>query len=193
MPLLFLLIFIAVPIVEIVLLIQVGQILGWIPTILIVILTAVVGTTLLRQQGFGVMARAAEALAEGRMPVEHVLEGACLLVAGAFLLTPGLLTDTVGFLLLVPPIRVAVAKGVLSRLLKSGYVHVQTAGGRPGAAGGARADGDNDPRARSGSFRSQTRTHRGTAGGPVIEGDYERVDEDDDNLGDGGKDRHGGR
>ena len=84
MPLLLLLLFIAVPLAEIAILIKVGQHIGLLWTVLIVIATAVIGTTLLRAQGFGVMARASEALAAGRMPVETVIEGLFLLISGAF-------------------------------------------------------------------------------------------------------------
>lgn len=164
MPLLLLLLFIAVPLAEIAILVKVGQQIGLLWTILIVVLTAVIGTSLLRTQGFGVMARASEALASGKMPVEPVIEGLFLLVAGAFLLTPGLITDTVGFLLLVPFIRMAVAKWALNRLLKSGAVHVSGFGGRRDA-GTERPDEERE------AYRPPP------PGGPVIDGDYERVDE----------------
>lgn len=173
MPLLILFTFIAVPIAEIALLIWVGQYIGWLPTILLVILTAIIGTTLLRQQGFGVMARASEAIAAGRMPVEHVIEGMCLLVAGAFLITPGLITDTVGFLLLIPGIRIVVARFMLDRLLKSGMVHVSTSMGRGGHRAGVRLEEDEDIEE---VFR---RPPQRPGDGPIIEGDYERMDEED--------------
>lgn len=164
MPLLLLLAFIAVPLAEIALLVKVGQYIGLLWTILIVILTAVIGTTLLRQQGFGVLARATEALEAGRMPVETVIEGLFLLISGAFLLTPGLLTDTVGFLFLIPPIRMRVAKWTLKKLLASGAVHVSGFGMR-GGGGQAPTDEPDDRRA----------PPRGS--GTVIEGEFERVDE----------------
>lgn len=164
MPFLILLLFIAVPLAEIALLVKVGQHIGLLWTILIVIGTAVIGTTLLRTQGFGVMARASEALSAGRMPVETVIEGLFLLIAGAFLLTPGLITDTVGFLLLVPFIRMAVAKWTLQKILKSGAIHV--AGFRTSRTTQGGREGDEEP-----EFRS--RHHDGT----VIEGEFERVDE----------------
>lgn len=164
MPFILLIAFIAVPLAEIALLVKVGQHIGLLWTILIVILTAVIGTTLLRQQGFGVLSRATEALAAGRMPVETVIEGLFLLISGAFLLTPGLLTDTVGFLFLVPPIRMAIAKWTLKKLLASGAVHV-SGFGMSGSAGQDPADEPDDRRP----------PPRGS--GTVIEGDYERVDE----------------
>lgn len=163
MPLLLLLLFVAVPLAEIAILVKVGQLIGLLWTILIVILTAVIGTTLLRIQGFGVLSRAAEALSDGRMPVEPVIEGVCLLVAGAFLLTPGLLTDTVGFLLLVPPIRIAVARWTLNRLLKSGAARVSVfrSSRRPKEPPDGRHADD---------FSASPK-------GPVIDGEYRRIDE----------------
>jgi len=164
-PLLILLLFIAVPLAEIAILVKVGQQIGLLWTILIVILTAVIGTSLLRAQGFGVMARASEALASGKMPVEPVIEGLFLLIAGAFLLTPGLITDTVGFLLLIPIIRMAVARWTLHRLLKSGALHVSGLGGGAGPQSESPQDGGKP----SGHAPSD---------GPVIDGDFERLDED---------------
>lgn len=168
MPFLFLLLFIIVPLAEIALLIQVGQYIGWLPTILIVILTAVVGTALLRQQGFGVMARVAEALADGKMPVAPVIEGLCLIVAGAFLLTPGLITDATGFLLLIPVVRIALAKSVLQWVLKSGNVNVYTERTQHRSS------------AEAGGFEEPFEDGRRGGGGQVIDGEYSRVDDDDE-------------
>ncbi len=168
MPFLFLLLFIAVPLAEIALLIKVGQYIGWLPTIFIVILTAVVGTALLRQQGFGVMARVAEALADGKMPVEPVIEGLCLIVAGAFLLTPGLITDATGFLLLIPVVRIALAKSVLQWMLRSGNVNVYSE--RTQYRGSAEEADFDEP------FEDARRS----GGGQIIDGEYSRVDDDED-------------
>lgn len=163
MPFLILLLFIVVPLAEIAILVKVGQYIGWLWTILIVIFTAFIGTWLLRQQGFGVMSRAMEALASGRMPVEPVIEGMFLLIAGAFLLTPGLLTDTVGFLLLIPTVRMAVAKWTLRKILQSGSVHVSVFG----------EQSTTDPETEGGAPREAHRYE----GGPIIDGEFERVDE----------------
>lgn len=167
MPFLILLLFIGIPLAEIALLIKVGQYIGWLPTILIVILTAVMGTALLRQQGFGVMARVAEALAAGKMPVEPVIEGLCLIVAGAFLLTPGLITDATGFLLLIPVVRIALAKAMLRWVLQSGTVHVYTQHTRYESSA---SDQDFED-----TFQDAPR-----GGGQVIDGEYSRVDDKDD-------------
>lgn len=105
MPIALLTVFIAVPLLEIALLIKAGDSFGFWPTITLVILTAVLGTVMLRLQGVSVMMRASDALKRGRVPVESVADGVFLLVAGAFLLTPGLLTDGIGLALLVPTVR----------------------------------------------------------------------------------------
>ena len=84
-----LLLFIAVPIVEISVFIQVGDVIGLWPTIAIVILTALMGTAMLRQQGLSTLMRAQSAMNEGRLPATELFDGLCLVIAGAFLLTPG--------------------------------------------------------------------------------------------------------
>jgi UPF0716 protein FxsA len=96
---------IGVPLLEIALFIRVG---GWIgigPTLALIVLTAVIGALMLRQQGISVLMRARRQFTDGALPVIEVLEGLCLAVAGALLLTPGFFTDAVGALLLVPAVR----------------------------------------------------------------------------------------
>jgi UPF0716 protein FxsA len=105
MPLLLVLIFIGIPIIEITLLIQVGGAIGVWRTVALVILTAIIGGWLLRQQGLRTLMAAQESLARNQMPVNELFDGACLLVAGALLLTPGFFTDAIGFLLFFPPFR----------------------------------------------------------------------------------------
>ena len=97
--------FILMPIVEIAVLIQIGSWLGLWPTLGLIILTAIIGTWMLRQQGFAVLARAQQQLAEGSVPLGEVFEGFCLVIAGALLLTPGFVTDIIGGSLLMPPVR----------------------------------------------------------------------------------------
>ena len=105
MGLLILLIFICLPILEITVLIDVGERIGFFNTLSIVILTAIAGTTMLRWQGLSVLARAQESLRENRLPMEEVFDGLCLVFAGVLLLTPGFVTDTIGLLLFLPPFR----------------------------------------------------------------------------------------
>ena len=103
-------VFLTVPLVEIYLLIQVGGIIGALPTIFLVVFTAVLGALLLRHQGLATLMRAREQMEQGVLPAMPMLEGMALLAAGLLLLTPGFLTDAIGFLLLVPPLRQALIR-----------------------------------------------------------------------------------
>ncbi|MFP3943082.1 MAG: FxsA family protein [Alphaproteobacteria bacterium] len=123
MPFLFLA-FVTVPIVEIALFIEIGGAIGTWPTIGAIVLTAAAGTMLLRTQGGGLMARARATLNRGEMPVEEVIHGLFLLVAGALLLTPGFFTDAVGLLLCVPPLRLVLGRAILRRLRHRMNIHV---------------------------------------------------------------------
>ena len=113
-------VFVAVPLAEIYLLIQVGSLVGALPTVVLVVVTAVLGAWLVRMQGLGALARVQGALAQGSLPAVPLLEGAMLLVAGALLLTPGFFTDALGFLVLVPSLRGRAASWLLKRLLTQG-------------------------------------------------------------------------
>jgi UPF0716 protein FxsA len=106
---------IAVPILEIYLLFQVGGIIGAGWTILIVIGTAVIGANLLRQQGLSTWTRLNQSMAQGQLPPTILVEGILLLLSGAFLLTPGFFTDAVGFIFLVPAVRKVIASSLLRR------------------------------------------------------------------------------
>ncbi len=99
--------FIAIPIIEIYLLIKVGSVIGAIPTILIIIGTAVLGAYLLRAQGISTLNRVQNSLQRGEIPALEMMEGLVLLICGALLLTPGFFTDLLGFLALIPVIRQA--------------------------------------------------------------------------------------
>ncbi len=102
---LLLLLFIIVPVLEIYLLITVGSVIGGLTTILLVIFTAILGTYLLRIQGLATLQKAQTSLSQGQAPAGALLEGLLLLVSGILLLTPGFVTDAVGFTCLIPPIR----------------------------------------------------------------------------------------
>jgi len=104
------------PIIELYLLFRLHELVGWRDTIAVVILTGLIGAALARVQGMQVLRSIQSDLAEGRMPAPHILDGVMILVAGAFLVTPGLITDAVGFLLLVPPVRAAIRIWLRSRL-----------------------------------------------------------------------------
>lgn len=115
----FLLLFIILPIVEMTILIKVGTMIGALNTIGLVLLTAVIGAALLRQQGFATLLRANERLNSGELPAKEVAEGLILAVGGALLLTPGFVTDTVGFLCLFPGTRHFLAAQALKKLVVS--------------------------------------------------------------------------
>ncbi len=101
------LLLVSIPIIEIALFIEIGGWLGTWPTIAIVILTALIGSVLLRQQGMSALNNVQTRLMEGENPGRLLADGAMILVAGALLLTPGFFTDAVGFALLIPPVRTA--------------------------------------------------------------------------------------
>ena len=117
-----LLLFTVVPLLELFLLVKLGTVIGIGPTVLIVIFTGVLGAWLARWQGLGVLRRLSEDMAGGRLPTNALIDGLLILIAGAVLLTPGLITDALGFLLLVPQGRAMVRKAVAARLEKSAVV-----------------------------------------------------------------------
>jgi len=110
------LLFITVPLVELALLIWVGERLGTLTTVALVIGTGILGASLARFEGLATLRRFQTRLAQGELPHQDIIDGLLILLAGAVLLTPGLLTDTVGFLLLVPPVRAAVRRAIARRL-----------------------------------------------------------------------------
>ena len=107
---------VGVPLIEIALFIEIGGLLGLWPTLATIVATAVIGGAMLRSQGFGTLLRARAMLARGEVPLREVFDGVCLIVAAALLLTPGFLTDAVGFLLLVPGVRTLIGVSILSRV-----------------------------------------------------------------------------
>jgi UPF0716 protein FxsA len=135
--------FVVVPVVELMLLIRMGQWLGFWPTVAFVVLTGWVGATLARVEGLRVLARFQQELAMGRIPGQAILDGAAVLMGGAFLLAPGVLTDLTGLALLFPPTRRIIQRWVRKRLEKgimSGSIRVMTM--TPGAPPRRRSTGD---------------------------------------------------
>lgn len=116
----FALIFLLVPVLEIYILIQVGQVIGALWTVFFVVLTAVIGVQLLKSQGLSTLSRAQHKMDSGEMPAQELMEGFALVIAGAFLLTPGFFTDAFGFLLLFPPTRQLMIHSLTKKLLTSG-------------------------------------------------------------------------
>ena len=112
-----LLLFTAIPLVELALLVEIGRLVGLATTVGMVLVTGVLGAWLARGQGVRVLARLQADLQSGRVPTDALLEGLMILIAGAVLLTPGLLTDLLGFALLSPVCRRLVQRTV-TRYLK---------------------------------------------------------------------------
>ena len=125
---LLLLLFVAVPLVEIWLLLEVGGVIGAMPTIGLVVLTAVAGAALVRAQGFSTIMQVRRSMEAGEVPAVAIIEGIFLLVAGALLLTPGFLTDAIGFGCLVPPLR----RALILRFIETRVVRAHHPGSAPG-------------------------------------------------------------
>lgn len=122
-------VFIVVPMLELYVLIEVGSAIGALPTILLTIFTAALGAWFMKLQGLRVVQQAQISMARGEAPQQQVIEGMLVFVGGAVLLLPGLVTDVIGFLLLIPPIRAALAKRWLKSKINaatgSHYVHAE--------------------------------------------------------------------
>ena len=104
----FFIIFVIIPLTEISLFIAVGQRIGVLPTLLLCVLSAIIGSILLRQQGMATLLSARRAMGRGDMPLKEILDGIFLSLAGVLLMTPGFLTDAMGFALLIPAVRVLI-------------------------------------------------------------------------------------
>ncbi|HBC2168332.1 TPA: FxsA family protein [Vibrio cholerae O1] len=148
--------FIAVPVIEIALFIQVGGVLGVWPTIALVLLTAIVGASLVRSQGLQTLLTVQQRLAQGQLPAQQILEGVMLAVAGVLLLTPGFFTGILGMLVLLPAPRAYFAKQLMSRVVV-GNIHASGAG-----------------------FEQPNPFHdRANPNGTTYEGEFERKDDQD--------------
>jgi UPF0716 protein FxsA len=122
--------FIVVPVAELYLIVQIGSLIGIVPTLALLLADALLGSLLLRQQGRGAWRRFNEALSARRFPGREVADGLLIAVGGTLLLTPGFLTDVVGLVLLIPPTR-AVVRRLLRGVVGRRFVVV----GAPGPAG----------------------------------------------------------
>lgn len=156
-PIVIIALLILVPLAELAVIIKVGGSLGILPTIGLLIGIGVLGTVLIRRQGLAILSRTQSALANGQMPVDSALDGIGLLMAGVLMMTPGFLTDILGLALLVPQIRRRAAGWILSKATVAGVGTLR-------------------------STRTQRRREPGTAGksgrGPVIDGEFTRVDDE---------------
>jgi len=129
------LLFVGVPLLELFVLVQVGQWMGVWPTIGLVVLTGVIGAALARLEGLRTLWKVKGELAHGRLPGSALLDGFAILLGGALLLTPGILTDLVGFTFLLPPTRklfLGRIRRSLETRLKSGAIRITHLGGLPG-------------------------------------------------------------
>jgi UPF0716 protein FxsA len=136
--------FIVVPIAELYVIIQVGQLIGLWPTLALLLADAILGSMLLKHQGRSAWRRFNEALAQRRFPGQEVADGVLVIIGGTLLLTPGFLTDIFGLLLLIPPTR-AVARRLLRRLTIGRLTVVGTPGGGSRPRPGPRPTGASQP------------------------------------------------
>ena len=151
------LLFIIIPLVELYVIIAVGEEIGALWTVLLVLLTAVIGVNLLRMQGMSTLARAQKNMAQGTIPAMEMMEGVALAVAGVLLITPGFITDTIGFLCLFPASRRAIIRYLMARAT----LHTNL--------GGFHSSQRHDPRSKPSEV-----DHGKT--GRTIEGEYRRED-----------------
>jgi UPF0716 protein FxsA len=157
----------AFPLLELAVMIKVGQWLGLWQTLLLLLAAGLGGGLIIQAQGMSAGQRAARSLQEGRAPLEPVVDSFMLMIAGFLLAVPGLISDAMAVPLLIPPLRKAIAGWGLRRLLAHAEVHVQThvwqsqGGTNGGGSAGANTGGNTG----------------GSAGGPVIDGEWERVDD----------------
>lgn len=140
-------IFIVVPVVEMVILIQVGGLIGALPTVALVVLTAVIGVALLKREGMETLARLQKRLSVGELPTTELLEGVMLIVGGALLLTPGFVTDSIGFICLIPYFRrplaqLMIRKGLIDAVPR--FFTSANSGGRTFEGEFRSEDGDTD-------------------------------------------------
>ena len=164
--------FIAIPIVEIAVLIQVGEVLGLWPTIAIVIGSAWLGAKYVRQQGIATMQSVQHKMANGELPSTEIVTGLMLLIAGMLLVTPGFVTDTFGLLLLIPKVRENIAKAVQKHIKVNTVVGAtgNTFNQSPFEQGNVYEHDNNGP------FTANAQQPISHHEGETIEGDFTRKD-----------------
>ncbi len=167
---LILLLLIAVPLIEIGLFVEVGGWVGGWSTVGLVILTAVVGLALVRIQGLGVLKKLNDGMGGGPFPAGAAFDGIALFMAGAMLVIPGFMTDTLGFLLLIPPLRRALGDRLRARAhfggVHTGYSSHHT-NQEDGPSIGPRASNSNEG------------VNKGPGESIIIEGEFEEIKKDD--------------
>ncbi len=165
-----LLFFILTPLAEMLLLFEVASHIGGLWAVGLVVLTAVLGIQILKRQGLRTLLRARRRVESGELPAKEIIEGMLLAAAGAMLLTPGFITDTLGFIFLTPPARAALAAWLIDR----GIWVLQTKGRAAYQASTGSSDGSGGNSGRDSHRRS----------GAVYEGEYSRQSPESDRLGD---------
>lgn len=159
--------FVVVPIAEVAVYIKAAYTIGLWWTILITLGTAILGSFLVRAQGLATLRRFFESTERGELPMEPVIDGVGILVAGVLLLTPGFVTDTMGLLLFVPPFRRALIKAAFLRLLRGAHVHFRVYRNERGGQGG---QGPTRPKSRSGKPHKTDN---------VVDAEFETIDPPD--------------
>ncbi len=122
-----LLFFVVTPFVELMLLIEIGKTIGTLEVILLTVLTGIAGAALAKSQGFSVVRKMQQEMAEGRIPASNLIDGAMILIGGILLLTPGVLTDLFGLFLLVPRSQTLLKKTLtrwIIRQVEKGQIHI---------------------------------------------------------------------
>jgi UPF0716 protein FxsA len=157
MPLILIVLFIVVPIAELYVIIKVGELIGVLPTLILLLADAVGGSMLLKHQGRGAWRRFNEALAARRFPGREVVDGVLIVIGGTLLLTPGFITDVVGAFLLIPPTR-ALARRLLKRFTIGRFAVVSIGGPGP--------------------FSRPPRSPRPSGGGPSRDYDFDATAEE---------------
>ncbi len=133
-----LLLFIGIPVLELLIFLALGSKIGITSTLAIIVVTAILGAYLTKSQGLKALQKYQSALAEGRLPHEEVIDGVLILIAGAVLLTPGFLTDAIGFSLLIPPCRDVIKARTKARLKDRVTVAGEAMGAPPSSHSGPR-------------------------------------------------------
>ncbi len=152
-----LLLFIIIPLAEMLLLFEVAEQIGGLTTLGLVVMTAVIGIQILKQQGLSTFTRANQRIDSGELPAQEIIEGLFLAVGGAFLLTPGFITDALGFIFLIGPMR----RYIVRMLIKSGKLTILQSGGR-------------------GQFFYSHHSRDNAGDGSTFEGEYEKEAAPDD-------------
>jgi len=159
------LLFIAIPLIELYFIIVVGEAIGAFWTVMLVILTAIIGVSLLRIQGMSTLMRAQRNMSQGQIPAMEMMEGIALAVAGVLLITPGFITDSIGMLCLIPASRQAIIRYIMARASVHGSFNA--------SMGGFESH-------RQSGHQHQERHSESSAGRPkvgrTIEGEYKRED-----------------